>query len=528
MNRFDWLPMFLARLRDERVLVRHHDTRRLAPVQILRLDADDWGSAARAAAACGCRWAGAWGDEVGERIVVRACLENQGDYLVLVTAVPLTQPVLASHTPHYPAADRLERHLQDMFGVAFLDHPDSRRWTRHRAWSEQIFPLRNDFPVVGFSPGRTAPDSDYPFARVLGSGVYQIPVGPVHAGIIEPGHFRFHALGEDVLQLEARLAYVHKGIEKIAVGREPAGLARLAARVSGDSTVAHTWAACMALERAAGVEVPPRALAIRAILAERERIANHLGDIGAVCNDVAFAFAHAQFSRLREDWQRGNQAVFGHRLLMDRILPGGAVGDLTAPGAERLLEQHSALARELDGLLDIIDDHPSLEDRLADTGILSCDDARRLGVVGYVGKASGVDYDLRRDTAYAPYDRLQVVSPCLDAGDVAARVQVRGDEIRHSLQLLETLLVQPPEGAVSVPWPDAVTHGEGIGLVEGWRGEILSYVRLGKDGRVARFFPRDPSWFSWPALERLMHGNIVADFPVCNKSVNGSYSGHDL
>jgi Ni,Fe-hydrogenase III large subunit len=220
--------------------------------------------------------------------------------------------------------------------------------------------------------------------------------------------------------------------------------------------------------------------------------------------------------------------VFGHRLLMDRILPGGAVGDLTAPGAERLLEQHSALARELDGLLDIIDDHPSLEDRLADTGILSCDDARRLGVVGYVGKASGVDYDLRRDTAYAPYDRLQVVSPCLDAGDVAARVQVRGDEIRHSLQLLETLLVQPPEGAVSVPWPDAVTHGEGIGLVEGWRGEILSYVRLGKDGRVARFFPRDPSWFSWPALERLMHGNIVADFPVCNKSVNGSYSGHDL
>jgi Ni,Fe-hydrogenase III large subunit len=391
-----------------------------------------------------------------------------------------------------------------------------------------VFPLRNDFPVTGQAPGRARADSEYPFETVLGSGVYQIPVGPVHAGIIEPGHFRFHAVGEDVLKLEERLGYVHKGIEKIAMGRDPAGLARLAGRVSGDSTVAHTWAACMAMERATGVEVPPRALAIRAILAERERIANHLGDIGAICNDVGFVFAHMQFSRLREDWQRGNQSVFGHRLLMDRIVPGGVDRNLPLQCTQTLQPQHASLSRELDSLLRILDDHPSLEDRLVNTGVLSCEDAQRLGTLGYVGKASGADHDLRRDHGYAPYDRLQVESPCLTAGDVAARMQVRADEIRHSLQLLDTLLQQLPEGPVSVPWPDNAANGEGLGLVEGWRGEILCYVRLAGDGRIARFFPRDPSWFSWPTLEKLIHGNILPDFPVCNKSVNGSYSGHDL
>jgi Ni,Fe-hydrogenase III large subunit len=462
-----------------------------------------------------------------DRLVVRACLANQGDYLVLVTEVPLSQPVLASHTPCYPGANRMERHLQDMFGIALLDHPDSRRWIRHQAWPEHVFPLRSDFPVSGHAPGRARADSDYPFERMLGSGVYEIPVGPVHAGIIEPGHFRFHAVGEAVLKLEERLGYAHKGIEKIAVGRDPAGLARLAGRVSGDSTVAHTWAACMAMERAAGVEVPPRALTIRAILAERERIANHLGDIGAICNDVGFAFAHMQFSRLREDWQRANQSVFGHRLLMDRIVPGGVLRNLTFACTQSLRPQHAALAHELDSLLRILEDHPSLEDRLVNTGILSCEDAKRLGTLGFVGKASGADCDLRRDHRYAPYDRLQVESPCLTAGDVAARMQVRADEIRHSLQLLDTLL-HLPEGPVSVPWPNKAASGEGLGLVEGWRGEILCYVRLAGDGRIARFFPRDPSWFSWPALEMLIHGNIVPDFPVCNKSVNGSYSGHDL
>jgi len=527
-RRFDWLSELLARFQDEHILVRKGSSTRLAPAHLLTIDPEDWGRSAQQAAAFGCRWAGVWGDAVAEHVAIRACLEYQGDYLVLISEVPLSHPVLASHTPHFPGADRLERHLQDMFGIAFLDHPDGRRWTRHQAWPEGCYPLRNDFPVTGHSPGRAPADSDYPFVPVLGGGVYEIPVGPVHAGIIEPGHFRFHAVGEEVLRLEERLGYVHKGIEKIAVGRDPEGLARLAARISGDSTVAHTWAACMAMERAARMAVPPRALALRAVLAERERIANHLGDIGAICNDVGFAFAHMQFGRLREDWQRGNQSAFDHRLLMDRVVPGGVAGNLTDQCAALLVRQNQALSKELDALLPILDDHPSLEDRLLGTGVLPPETARQIGAVGYVGKASGTDYDLRRDHGYAPYNQLQVKSPSRTAGDVAARVQIRADEIRHSLELLDTLLKQLPDGPVQAEWRTPAPGSEGLGLVEGWRGEIVSYVRFGADGRVARFFPRDPSWFTWPALERLIHGNIVPDFPVCNKSVNGSYSGHDL
>lgn len=528
MSRFEWLSEYLARLEDEHVILRHVDAARLAPAHCLVLDVEDWGNVASVAAVFGCRWAGIWGDPIAEHIVVRACLAYQGDYLVLMTEVPLGQPVLASHTPYFPGADRMERHLQDMFGIALLDHPDTRRWTRHQAWPEDTYPLRNEVPVAGYSPKRAPADSDYPFVPVLGGGVYQIPVGPVHAGIIEPGHFRFQAVGEEILRLEERLGYVHKGIEKIAVGRDAMGLARLAGRISGDTTVAHSWAACMAMERAGGVSVPPRALAIRAILAERERIANHLGDIGAICNDVGFAFAHMQFGRLREDWQRASHAVFGHRLLMDRVVPGGLSRDLTQQHSEVLLRQNQALSTELDALLPILDDYPSLEDRLVGTGILPLETARQIGAVGYVGKASGVNYDLRRDHRYAPYDQLHVESPCLMDGDVAARAQVRADEVRHSLGLLETLLTQLPDGPVCASWPNTLAGGEGLGLVEGWRGEIISYVRFGADGRVVRFFPRDPSWFSWPALEQLIHGNIVPDFPVCNKSVNGSYSGHDL
>ena len=341
------------------------------------LDPEDWGAAGKVAATLGCRHAGVWADPGDTSAVVRACLEQEGDYLVLETVVALSHPILASHTPYFPGVDRPERHLQDMSGIDFADHPDHRRWTRHQAWAEGCYPLRADFPTAGRSPLARAPaDADYPFLRVQGSGVYEIPVGPVHAGIIEPGHFRFQAVGEEVLRLEERLGYVHKGIEKIAVGRDPAGLARLAARVSGDSTVAHAWAACLAMERATGCAVPPRALCLRALMAERERIANHLGDIGAICNDVGFAFAHVQCARLRERWQRRSHALFGHRFMMDAVVPGGVARDLPADAPALLRADHAALHLAIGPLFDVIDDHPSLEDRLLGTGRLSAEDAR--------------------------------------------------------------------------------------------------------------------------------------------------------
>jgi Ni,Fe-hydrogenase III large subunit len=536
----DWLSEFLAQLADRHPLAQAIDAVSLRPAHRLVLEPNAWGSAARVAAGLGLRHAGVWADPpdipaacldepTAPVIVVRACLEKKGGYLVLETLVPLENPQLPSQTPCYPGLDRLERHCHDLTGVCFTGHPDRRRWTRHQAWAADQFPLRADFPIAGLARGGMVPaDSDYPFAKIQGGGVYEIPVGPVHAGIIEPGHFRFQAMGEEVLRLEERLGYVHKGIEKLAIGRDPAGLARLVGRVSGDSTVAHAWAACQAMERATSCAVPPRALWLRALMAERERVANHLGDIGAVCNDVGFAFPHVQCARLREVWQRRSHVLFGHRLMMDAIIPGGVVCDLPLAAQETLAADHEALRQAVRPLFDIIDDHPSLDDRLMTTGRLTARQARALGCTGYVAKASGLSFDLRRDGPYPPYDTLDLDVPTETDGDVASRVRIRMSEIQASLTLMACLLKTLPAGMIATPLPPARPGAVGLGLVEGWRGEILTFVRFGADDRIARCFPRDPSWFTWAALERLILGNIVPDFPVCNKSVNASYSGVDL
>ncbi len=528
MSRFDWLSGFLADLHDEHILVRRGSRRELAPAHLLEIDAEDWGRCARVASLAGYRWAGLWADQAADGFELFTLLEHQGDYLVLSTRLPADQPEVASLTPYFPAADRPERHTRDLLGLSFTDHPDPRRWCRHQGWAADRHPLREDFAADTPPPEQPVPaDGDYPIAPIAGEGVCEIPVGPVHAGIIEPGHFRFQVVGETILAMEERLGYVHKGIEKIAVGRDAAGLIRLAARVSGDTTVAHAWAACQALERATLQPAPPRAEALRALLCERERVANHLGDIGAICNDVGFAFALAQCSRLREIWQRRNQALFGHRLLMDTLVPGGVANDLDTAAAETLRGDHAALRREIEPLFDLLLDQPSLEDRLLGTGRLLPATAAALGCTGHVGKASGQAFDLRAANPYPPYDRLPIEPVREEAGDVMARVKVRMDEIRRSLDWMDQLLDALPEGDIQRPFR-ARGPARGLGAVEGWRGEILVYLRLDDQGRVARYFPRDPSWHHWPALERIVMENIVPDFPVCNKSVNGSYSGQDL
>ncbi|OQW91627.1 MAG: hydrogenase [Beggiatoa sp. IS2] len=567
MSRFDWLSELIARLQDEHIILHKGSRTRLPPAHMLHIEREDWGRATQQCAKFGCRWSALWAEEFPKGtlplpnvggiendledgfFIVSACLEKEGDYLVLRTAIPHAMPALASQTVYYPAANRAERHTQDLLGIVFYDHPDPRRWTRHQAWSATEYPLRKGFPSPPPTPtyqgGRkeitppyqggarggislTPPDSEYPFVQAQGTGVYEIPVGPVHAGIIEPGHFRFQAVGEMVLNLEQHLGYVHKGIEKLAEGRNAFGLAKLAGRVSGDSTIAHTWAACLAMERAAKIELPRRAVLLRALMAERERVANHLGDIGAIANDVAFAFAFSQCSRLREQWQRLNQASFGHRLLMDVVIPGGVCTDLPEEHIITHQQQLQSLLVELPEIAGILERHTGLEDRLATTGILTPKQASQLGCLGYVGRASGQKFDVRRDAPYAPYDQLSVTVPMLTSGDVQARLQVRLAEIYESVQLLEQLLEQLTTGEISVPWTVPVEQAEGLGVVEGWRGEVVAYVRFGIEGKINRYYPRDPSWLNWPALELLIRGNIVPDFPVCNKSVNGSYSGHDL
>lgn len=500
----------------------------VGPALLCPVGPDDWALAAEAAAAQGCRWAAGWGDAQGESWVVNALLEKSGDYLLLRTVLPPGRNDLPSQTPHFPGAARPERHARDLLGLDFTGHPDDRRWVRHQAWGEREFPLRPDFPLAGHPPAVTAPDRGYGFASAHGPEVNEIPVGPVHAGIIEPGHFRFLAVGETVLNLEERLGYVHKGIEKLAEGRDPESLARLAGRVSGDTAVGHAWAACQAMERAAGVEPPERGLWLRAVFAERERVANHLNDIGAICNDTAFAFGYYQFSRLRELWLRDNLRWFGHRLLMDRVVPGGVAADLPEEAISAMPGAIATLRRELDELKPILDEGTIFQDRVVGAGVLPERIVRELGCLGYVARACGIGRDVRERAPHAPYDRLGIKAVTRSDGDVAARLYVRYGELLASLDILDQCLRRIEPGPLRAAWRDPPENAEGLGLVEGWRGEIATYVRFDGTGRIARFFPRDPSVFNWPALEKLILGNIVPDFPLCNKSVNGSYSGHDL
>jgi len=526
-TRFGWWPAFLQRLRAEDLRIEDAD-RQLPPARVLSVSVSDWLALGREAKAWGMRWSALWAEDADERLRLNSCLEFHGDYLLARCWLDAEAPRAASWVSFYPAADCPERHARDLYGIHFEGHFDERRWTRHKGWGADRYPLRKDFPLAGQGEEFCPPDVDYPFVQAQGSGVYEIPVGPIHAGIIEPGHFRFQAVGEAVLNLERHLGYTHKGIEKLGEGRDAAALARLAGRVSGDTTIGHAWAACMAMERAAGREPSPRAVALRAVMAERERVANHLGDIGAVCNDVGFAFAHYQLSRLREHWLRGSLDAFGHRLMMDRVIPGGVAVDPTPEAVDRMLVHVDALRRELRGIMTILAGQESLRDRLETTGVLHPTIAEELGCLGYVGRASGRRFDVRRDAPYAPYDMLDVSIPVFEEGDVSARMRIRAEEAFASLNLQEALLSDLPGGDAKNSWVGPGEGAEGFAAVEGWRGEIVTYVKFGREGRVERFYPRDPSWLNWPAIDHLIRGNIVPDFPVCNKSVNGSYSGQDL
>jgi Ni,Fe-hydrogenase III large subunit/Ni,Fe-hydrogenase III component G len=422
----------------------------------------------------------------------------------------------------YPAANRMQRACADLFGIR-PDDADGRKWLRHGAWPGDAFPLRKNFD----SSARFEPEPDrYPFVAVAGEGVHEIPVGPVHAGTIEPGHFRFSIVGEKILRLEERLGYTHKGIEKRFESMTIEEGAKLAGRISGDSTVAYAWAYAMAAESATGAEPPRRALALRGILLELERIANHLGDLGYLGNDVALSFGFAQFWRLKEELLRTNARLFGHRYLMDAIVPGGVARDLVRAEAEDLVERLDAMRREVATLQSIYEEHAGAQDRFIMTGQVLPELAERMGLNGFAGRASGVKHDLRVDYPMPPYQQLDPVLISHTRGDVAARVLVRFEELFESVRLIQALVQELPPGEIrsAVHAPGAAA---GVGWVEGWRGEVLIAIETDGD-RIHRLHPHDPSWQNWPLLEHAVHGNIVPDFPLINKSFNLSYSGQDL
>ncbi len=455
--------------------------------------------------------AGLWGDDAAVHL---ALLSDDGPS---VLTLPCPDGRFLSVGRVHPPAIRLERAIMDLFGLVAEDAPDTRAWLDHGRW-RVAHPLGPRSEQGSVSP--------YAFLPAEGESLHQIAVGPVHAGIIEPGHFRFTANGETVVRLEERLGYTHKGVDSLMRGADIMHAARLAARVSGDSTVAYAIAFARAAEAALAVEIPERAHWLRALMAELERLANHLGDIGAVCNDAAFALMHTHCGILREEVLRASAACFGHRLMRDCVVPGGVAVELEASRIPPLRALLNALPRRFAHLVELYDNTASLQDRTVGTGIANPALVRTFGAGGFVGRASGRSFDARRDLAYPPYDRLSFDVPVLTEGDVNARVWIRIREVEQSLGLVEQILARMPAGDTRVGLP--ARSGEGMAFVEGFRGDVLVWLGLGEDGRVRRCHLRDPSWFQWPLLEAAIEGNIVADFPLCNKSFNCSYSGHDL
>ena len=419
---------------------------------------------------------------------------------------------------HHAPAQRQERAIRDLLGYTPEGSPDPRPWLDHGQWGLSR-------PLGDPGPAEAAP---YLFLSVDGESLHQVPVGPVHAGVIEPGHFRFTAQGETLVRLEERLGYTHKGIDALMQGATIARGTEIAARVSGDSTVAYSWAYAQAVEAALGAEVSERALCLRALGAELERLANHLGDIGAICNDAGFAMMLAHCGALRERVLRAADGAFGHRLMRGFILPGGVARDLDDRGRAAISALSQEVRARFPALVRLYDTSPSLLDRTVETGWLNPDLAARFAAGGFVGRASGRDFDTRRDLPYAPYDRFPPDVPARRDGDVNARVWIRIEEVGATLDLIDQLLATLPEGEIALAPPEPQPGRMGLGIVEGFRGEVLVWIEFGPDATLADSHLRDPSWFQWPLLEAAVQGNIIADFPLCNKSFNCSYSGHDL
>ncbi len=434
--------------------------------------------------------------------------------------LPADRPRLPSLADLSFPVSRFEREMRDLFGIELIDHPQPAPLVLHQHWPAHWHPMRAD---AGPAPAFGDESGAYPFLSVEGTGVYEIPVGPVHAGLIEPGHFRFSVVGETILNMKARLWFVHKGIERLFQGRGLDGGVELAERISGDTAVGHCLAFTLAVEEAAGFVAPLSTQLLRGVLLELERLYNHVADLGALCNDIGFGVVYSHALRIRERLLRLNAEVTGHRLLRGGVFPGGAsVRNL--PGVATL----EAIQADVHDLVEIALANATVVDRFSGTAVLTRAQAAEIGVLGYVARASGLEPDARRAHPFADlYGDLEV--PVEARGDVMARFAIRVAELDASIALLRQLLAEASFGGNAVASLDhAGGPGHGVGLVEGWRGTIAHRVELGPDGILSRVKVVDPSFFNWPALPVALADTIVPDFPLVNKSFNLSYAGNDL
>ena len=445
-------------------------------------------------------------------------------FLILHVPVEPRHMEVPSVSPVLESANWFEREVKDWFGI--IAFPNIHRLVSHPDWPEDVHPMLKDF-----DPGTSVPRvrGSFDFKHVEGEGVFEIPVGPVHAGIIEPGHFRFSVAGEPIINLEIQLSYTHKGTEKIAEGMSPERAVFLAERISGDSSFAHAVAFCHCMERLSGCDVPLRAAVIRTMLLELERLYNHTGDIGAILLDVGFAAGAAVAFELKERFLQLNELLTGSRLLRGVAAIGGVRRDPEDTPLKRRALADSLVRekRAFEELISLVMSSSSVLDRLETTGILTRADAYRLGITGIAGRASGINRDFRRDHPHCAYRPLTFQVHTSDEGDVLARMNVRIAEVRESFAMLEQLQGREPgapawTGAVAIP-----PLGQALGYVEGWRGEIVHWGMTDTEGKVFRWKITDPSFHNWRAIPVAVRNNIVPDFPVINKSFNLSYSGND-
>jgi Ni,Fe-hydrogenase III large subunit/Ni,Fe-hydrogenase III component G len=430
---------------------------------------------------------------------------------------PLNPRVPTLSDLSFPAS-RFERQLHDTFGIVPEGHPFLRPLVRHSHWPDDWYPMRHD---AGPTPAMAHDGVPYPFIEVQGAGVYEIPVGPVHAGLIEPGHFRFSVVGETILKMTARLWFVHRGLERMFQGVDVIEGVQIAERISGDTAVGHGLAYCMAVEEAQGIDVSEDARVIRSVLLELERIYNHVGDIGALCGDASFGVAHARAMVIREQLLRLNESVTGYRLLRGSILPG-ATSVRRLPTGEELDD----IASEISELMEFIDSNSTVNDRFEGTAVLLADDARAIGTLGIVARASGHRVDARHSHPFVS-DESAFQPITQSKGDVLARFTQRADEVRNSLELVRGYVGRSPRLETTAA-PSRPGSASGLGIVEGWRGTIVHRVELDAAGVVSRCCVADPSFFNWPALATSLADTIVPDFPLVNKSFNLSYAGNDL
>ena len=450
--------------------------------------------------------------------VVHVLLGRAGERVEVVVEVPRDDawlPTLAGVS--YPAG-RFEREMRDLYGIVPREHPQPYRLVRHGHWPTSYHPMLSDAdpaPDFGGSAG-------FPFDEVTGKGVYEIPVGPVHAGLIEPGHFRFSVVGETIVRMYQRLYFVHRGVEKLFEGRAVADGLPLAERISGDTAIGHSLAYAMAVEDALGIEVPERDRLVRALLLECERLYNHVNDLGAIVNDTGFGIVNQHAGRLREALLRHNARLTGHRLLRGAIRIGGA-DLLSAPDVALV----ASVAGEVAELAEISTSHPMVANRLDTTAVLPAASARSMGVLGYVARASGVEFDARADQPFVDLGPgFRVVTAV--SGDVRARFDVRIGEVAVSAGLVADLAARIGESGLQPASAVPSGPGAGLGVVEAWRGTLVHRVEVDAAGHLARVKVVDPSFSTWPALGVALADTIVPDFPLANKSFNMSYAGNDL